>query len=77
MSEGKMKTLGLHPARRWRGVLCASLTRLEEHASRLELKEVLSQHDQMMIQCLLKKLEVLNTEFKSYHFAIVDLIEDD
>ena len=77
MSEGKAKTLGIHTVRRRRGILHASLTCLEEHTLRLEIKERLSKDDQMMIQRLLKKLEALNSEFKSYHFTIVELIEDD
>ena len=77
MFEGKTKTVGLQTARRWRGVLRASLTCLKEHTSRLEMKEVLSQDDQMVIHRLLKKLEVLNTEFMFYHFTLINLIEDD
>ena len=77
MSEGKTKTLGLHTARGQRGILFASLSCLKDHVSRLEIKEELSKNELMTIQRPLKKLDALNSEFKSYHFIILDHIQDD
>ena len=42
-----------------------------------ELKRELSHTDRLAIQRLLKKIEEQDTEFKKYHYAIVELLEEE
>ncbi len=62
--------------RKRRGVVRASLTRLDSRVTELEGKGEISAGDRLATQRLLQKLETLDADFKSYHFAIVDLIGD-
>ena len=59
---------------KWRGVIHASITRLDGRISELEGKHKSLPADHLSTQRLLTKLNELDTEFKSYHFGIVDLI---
>ena len=61
--------------RRHRGVVKASVTPLEGRVHGHEEKERLTCVDHVAIQSLLAKLETLDTEFKAYHYVILDLVE--
>ena len=63
--------------RKRRGVVRASITRLDGRISELEGKPELSSADRRSAQTLLVKLNELDTDFKSYHFCIVDLTEEE
>lgn len=63
--------------RKRRGVIRASITRLGGRVAELEGKETLSSGDRLAAQRLLPKLEGLDSEFKNYHLAVVDLVGDD
>ena len=63
--------------RKRRGVVRASITRIARRVSELEAKEELAHGDLLTVQGLLHKLNGLDTDFKSYHFAIVDAVEDE
>ena len=52
-----------------------SLMRLKDHITLLEGKEERMNSESATIQQLLTKLEKLDGEFKTYHFAIVHLVE--
>ena len=62
--------------RKRRGVVRSSLTRIEGRVTELEAKAELSSGDRLTVQTLAGRLETLDSEFKTYHFAIVDLNED-
>ena len=63
--------------KRRRGVIRASMTRLDTRIVELEDKTELSPSDVTMAQRQLLKLDQLDAEFKTYHFAIIDVVEDD
>ena len=62
--------------RRRRGVVRASITRITNR-----LKELEGKADQPttldIAQRTLKKLDTLEAEFKTHHYALIDLIDDD
>ncbi len=62
--------------RKQRGVVRSSLTRIEGRVTELEAKAELSAGDRLAAQTIARRLETLDSEFKTYHFAIVDLIDD-
>ena len=53
-----------------------NITRLETKLVKLEYKETLTKKEQQTVSKMVKKLEVLSAEFKTYQCAIVDQIED-
>lgn len=59
-----------------RGVVRSSITRLEGRVAELEAKGELSAGDRLSAQTLARRLESLDSDFKTYHFAIVDLVDD-
>ena len=62
--------------RKRRGVVRASITRLGSRIKELESKvEEPTTHD--LAQRLATKLETLDAEFKSHHFSLIDLIDDE
>ena len=65
----------LTSAKRRRGVVKASVTRLEDRIRTLELKRELSHADKITIERLMKKIDEHDAQFKEYHLAIVDLSE--
>ena len=75
MSDEKRSALA--SAKRRRGVVRASITRLERHVDAFETKEDLSHADRLSIQRLIKKFEALDTEFRQHHYNIVELLEDE
>ena len=75
MSEEKPTTLA--SARKRRGVVRASLTRMEDRVARWEEKEELTHSENLAAQRLLDKVNVLDQEFKGYHYAVVDFVEEE
>ena len=73
-TEGKH---ALSTACKPRGVVQASIIRLDSRVTELESKEDLTIVDRLAAQHLLQKLKSLDAEFKSYHPAVVDLTEED
>ena len=67
----------LSTSRRRRGVVRASLTRLDSRVAELEGKGEISAGDRLAAQRFLRKLDSLDSDFKSHHFAIVDLVDGD
>jgi len=63
----------LSTTRKRRGVVRASITRLDSRVTELESKEELTAADRLAAQHLLQKLNSLEAEFRSYHLAVVDL----
>lgn len=66
----------LSNSRKGRGVVRSSLTRIETRVTELEAKGELSPGDRLTAQALAGRLERLDSDFKTYHFAIVDLVDD-
>ena len=60
-----------------RGVVRTSVTLLEYGLVALEAKDTLTSSDLLFPECLLKKIEALDAEFKEHHYAMINLIEDD
>ena len=69
--------LALSTARKRRGVVRASVTRLDHRVAEMEAKGELTAEDRLSAQHLLQRLNSLDADFKSYHLAIVDLINED
>ena len=63
--------------RRRRGVVRASITRLDCRITELEEQDGASPGTRLSAQRMLQKLGELDMEFKAYHLAMIDLIEDD
>ena len=55
----------------------ASITSLENCVDAYEIKEELAHADHLAIQCLVKEIEALYTEFRQYHYSIVELQENE
>ena len=72
-----INVMDLSATRRRRGVICTSVTRLEDCFAILEAKEKLANADHATIQQLLRRLETLDGWFKTHYFAIVDLVEEE
>ena len=53
-----------------------NITSLETKTTKLEEKESLTKKAQQSVSKMVKKLEALSVEFKSYHCAILDQIEE-
>ena len=60
-----------------RGVISASITRLNNCVAELERKETLSPVDCVTAKGLLPKLNELDAKFWSYHFAVIDLVDEE
>ena len=66
----------LSTQRKRRGVVKASIIRLGSRLKELESKvEEPTTHDH--VQRLATRLETLDAEFKTHHFTLIDLIDDD
>ena len=68
--------LDLSVNRKRRGVARASITRMRARILDLETKERSSPVGLETARRLKQKLEDLDSDFKSHHYAIVDLIEE-
>lgn len=53
--------------RRQRGMVCTSVTCLEDCLDALKPKDILTSTDPLTVECLLKKIEALEAEFKEHH----------
>ena len=65
--------LGIVASRKRRGIICASITKLADQIAELEGKTTFPT-DVFKAQQLQKKLEGYDTDFKLYHFKVVDLV---
>lgn len=74
MSTESERALSL--ARKWRGVVKASINRMEARITELESKIGLSAEDKLTAQHLSQRLSALETEFKTHHLAVVDLTDE-
>ena len=63
--------------KRCRGVVRASFTRMETRIKDLERKEAPSTADHATVQCMQEKLDGLDAEFRTYHFDIVELVDNE
>ncbi len=61
--------------RKRRGTARASITRLVGRVGELESKPSLTAAERLAAQQSLQKLETLDTEFKTHHLAMIDLLE--
>lgn len=66
----------LSSARKRRGVVKASITRVETRVAELESKIGLSAEDKLTAQHLSQRLSALETEFKTHHLPVVDLTDE-
>ena len=57
-------------------MVCGSITRLEIKITKLEEKEMLTEKEQQSVSKMVKRLDALSTEFKTYQCTIVDQTED-
>ena len=64
-------------ARKRRGVIRASITRLDTRLTELEGKDTLTMANESSAQNILQKLSSLDADFRSHHLAVVDLIAED
>ena len=62
--------------KRRRGVVRASITRMETRVKDLERKEAPSTADHATVQRMQEKLDGLDAEFRTYHFDIVELVDE-
>ena len=58
-------------------MVCASVTCFEDRVATIEANEKLTITDRATVQRLLKRLDTLDSEFKTHHFAVVDLVEEE
>ncbi len=63
--------------RKRRGVVRASLTRLDGRLADLEGKRERSEADRLVAQQLAQKVSSLDADFKTHHYAIIDLVPED
>ena len=75
MSEDKRSALT--SAKKRRGVVRASITRLERRVDTYETKEELSHADRLSIKHLIKKFEGLDAEFRQHHYSIVEMLDEE
>ena len=71
------KAAKLSYAKKRRGAVRASITRMETTVGKLEAQASLSPRDQSLIPELIKKIETSDAEFKRHHQAILDLLDED
>ena len=67
----------LSSLRGWRGIVWTLITWLENRVDTYKIKDELTRADQLVIQHLIKKFKMLDTEFRQYHFAIMELQENE
>ena len=63
--------------RRSRGMVRMSITRVEDHVTTLQPNEKLNNTDRATVQLLLKRFDTLDGEFKTQHFAVLDLTDEE
>ena len=67
----------LTAARRRRGTVRASITKLEARIQRWELKDGLSVVDHLSIQRHMESLKEHDADFRTHHFAVVELVNEE
>ena len=72
-----IEQLGLSARRRRRGAVRASITKLVDRVRDLERKADLSASEVLAALRSVERLKELDDDFKQYHFAVVDLLEDE
>ena len=72
-----IEKLNIPGRRRRRGVIRSSITRLGDKISELETKEKLSPMEPLTVKRIQQRLGEANKEFKRFHFAIIDLLEQE
>ena len=72
-----LKAQDLSATRQWRGVIHASVTRLERRLNTLEAKNALTSSDLLAVERLLKKEEALDIELKEHRYTVIDLAAHD
>ena len=60
-----------------RGVVKASITKLGDLIVTFEYKVELSHSDRLAVQRLQQRLTNMDSDFKRYHLAVVDLLDED
>ena len=73
----EVQGLDVTARRRRRGMVRASITKLAAHFDELERKLELSHSDRLAAQPLHQRLASMAAEFKGYHLAIVDLLQEE
>ena len=63
-------------ARSHRGMTRGNITQVEMKITKLEEKDMSTEKEQWSVSKVLKKLESLSMEFKTYHCTIVHQTED-
>ena len=54
-----------------------SITRLGDQISELEAKEKLSAVERLSVKGIQQRLDKADAQFKHFHFAIIDLLEEE
>ena len=72
-----LQDLDVAGRRRRRGVVKASITKLMDRVHDLELKVGLSHTDRLEAKRFQERLTNLDAEFRMYHLAVVDLLEEE
>ena len=72
-----LQDLDVSGRRRRRGVVKASITKLTDRVLDLELRVALSNTDRLEAKRFQERLTNLDAEFRMYHQAVVDLLEEE
>ena len=72
-----LQDLDVSGRRRRRGVVKASITKLTDRVEDLELRVALSHTDRLEAKRFQERLTNLDAEFRMYHLAVVDLLEEE
>ena len=67
----------LSPARKFRGITRAIITRLEAQISKLEDKPEITCSNSVIIQAYTERLNSLDSDFKKHHFHIIELVNEE
>ena len=67
----------LSQARKFRGTMRERITHLEVQVSKLEEKAEITSSNSMRIQAHMEKFISLESDFKTYHFHIIALIDEE
>ena len=59
-----------------RGMICTSVMHLKDRVTILKAMETLTSCDCSTVECLLKKVEALDAEFKQHHYTVIDHVGD-
>ena len=75
----EVQALDVTVRRHFRGIVRASITKLDTHISELERKQGILHSDLLAAKWLRERLHAtgLDSEFKSYHLSIVALVDEE